>query len=73
MPDTIYHIKITADMATMITIHMVEEAAVAAAAAVAVVVDTEIVAMEDKMTVTVTKIPDTTTSLQSTKVVSIAY
>lgn len=71
MPDTIYHIKITADMATMITIHMVEEAV--AAAVVAVVVDTEIVAMEDKMTVTVTKIPDTTTSLQSTKVVSIAY
>lgn len=70
MPDTIYHIKITADMATMITIHMVEEAVAAAAA---VVVDTEIVAMEDKMTVTVTKIPDTITSLQSTKVVSIAY
>jgi len=70
MPDTIYHIKITADMAAMITIHMVEEAVAAAAA---VVVDTEIVAMEDKMTVTVTKIPDTITSLQSTKVVSIAY
>lgn len=57
-------------MAAMITIHMVEEAVAAAAA---VVVDTEIVAMEDKMTVTVTKIPDTITSLQSTKVVSIAY
>lgn len=65
MPDTIYPLKITADTATMITTHTVEEAAAAAAAAV----DTETVVMDDRTTVTVAK-TDTTASLQSMRVVS---
>ena len=56
MPDTIYHIKITADISNMaavaIMIHMVVEEAVE------MVEDTEIVVMEDKMIAMATKIPD---------------
>lgn len=63
MPDTIYHIKITADTAAMITTRMAEEAAA---------VDTEIAAMADKTTATAAK-TDTIASLQSTRVVSLAH
>lgn len=56
MPDTIYHIKITADISNMavvvIMIHMVVEEVVEMEE------DTEIVVTEDKMIAMATKTPD---------------